>query len=98
MQKSYTYMHAIEYMYENKSRRKTMKATLIALATVIGLSGGAFAMDNADKGTPAPVAPKTDVVTTNSTNQGTHNVSVPVKEGYASKAGIDVNPNFLPGL
>lgn len=73
-----------------------MKSTLIALATVLSLSGAAFAADDADKGASAPVQDQT--IVTGSIQGSSHGVSVPVKDGYASKAGIDVNPNFLPGL
>lgn len=67
-----------------------MKTTLIALATVLGLSGAAFAMDQADKGA---VGIQSEVLV----QKSVHGI-VPASEGYASKAGIDVNPNFLPGL
>lgn len=74
-----------------------MRTTLIALATVIGLSGAAFA-GNSDQDTPAPVATQTDTIVTGTVEQSSHGVSVSTEDGYASKAGIDVNPNFLPGL
>ena len=72
-----------------------MKTTLIALATVLGLSTGAFAMDASDKG--GANAPQTDTVVTSSIKKATHSLSVPANDdGYATKAGIDVTPNFLP--
>lgn len=67
-----------------------MKTTLIALATVLSLSGAAFAMDEADK----PSGAQTETLV----QKSTHSIQAPAGEGYASKAGIDVNPNFLPGL
>lgn len=75
-----------------------MRTTLIALATVIGLSGTAFAMDAADKGTSTPVATQSDTIVTGTVQQSDNAISVPADSGYATKAGIDVNPNFLPGL
>ena len=68
-----------------------MKTTLIALATVFGLSGAAYAMDDADK------APSNSTIQTETlTQSSSHGIQAPASEGYASKAGIDVNPNFLP--
>lgn len=72
-----------------------MKTTLIALATVIGMSGAAFAMDASDKSTTTPVVAQSDTTLTGSISSS-H--AITAEEGYASKAGIDVNPNFLPGL
>lgn len=66
-----------------------MKTTLIALATVLGLSGAAFAMDNADKGNTTA---ETEILV----QKSSHDIQAPAGDGYASKAGIDVNPNFLP--
>ncbi|EBV3599739.1 hypothetical protein DOI34_24560 [Salmonella enterica subsp. enterica serovar Virchow] len=73
-----------------------MKTTLIALAAVIGLSGAAFAADKQDNSTLTQTS-QSDTLVTGSINQGSHNATLP-SDGYASKAGIDVNPNFLPGL
>lgn len=74
-----------------------MKTTLIALATVLGMSGAAFAMDAADKGSTAPIA-QTDTLTTGSVQQSSHDLTVPADGGFASEAGITVNPNFLPNF
>ena len=67
-----------------------MRTMLIAFATVVGLSGAAFAMDDTDKGAAAT---QSEVLAQISA----HGIQ-PTNEGYASKARIDVNPNFLPGL
>ena len=70
--------------------KTAMKKTLIAFATVLSLSGAAFAMDPADKSSSG----QTETLVQTST----HSIEAPTNEGFASKAGIDINPNFLPGL
>ena len=87
-----------------------MRTAAIALATALSLTGAAFAKDAADKGAALPNTPveTIDTGTTNSIYKSTHGI-IPTTGAsdrragantadrpFASRLGIDVNPNFLP--
>lgn len=80
-----------------------MKTTLIALATVLGLSSAAFADPSSLTIPTAPVTKSAPAVETTAPVKikivkAKHSVAAKAEGGFASQAGIDVNPNFLIGF
>ncbi|HEY5817152.1 MAG TPA: hypothetical protein VIU14_01970 [Mesorhizobium sp.] len=80
-----------------------MKTAIIALATILSLTGATFAKD---AGKPTPSVETIDTGTTGSIQKSRNLLPAATADHpivrnaankpFASRLGIDVNPNFLP--
>lgn len=95
-------MDAAPYMYEKiHERRVTMKKTALALATLVALSGAAFADETAKTtSTPTACVETTLKAKLDCTATGSVEKAYPTDSGKTDangpRLGIDVNPWIMP--